>query len=236
MKIGVMQPYFFPYIGYWQLMNYVDAFVILDDVNFIKKGFIHRNQILLNGGSHRIGMPLEKPSQNKLINQTRLKAEARDIHSLTETIKHAYSRAPHFTEVEEIIRLVLEYDSRDLVEFLTNSMSLVNNYLGIDTRLLRSSSINKDASASGEARILSICKAMDATQYVNPSGGRTIYTPEKFTNEGIDFRFLDPDLQRIKYRQFDNEFVENLSIIDVMMFNDVKKISDFLTMFSLSAY
>ena len=140
-KVAIMQPYFFPYIGYWQLMNAVDMFVILDDVNFIKRGFINRNNILLNNQPYMFSIPLERPSQNKLIMDTKLNFSDKEKDSFLKTINLAYKKAPYFETVFSLIQNIVKLQELDLTKYIHNSFNEVNKYLGIDTRILVSSNI-----------------------------------------------------------------------------------------------
>lgn len=142
-KIGIMQPYFFPYIGYWQLMKAVDEYVIYDDVNYIKKGWINRNNILLNGNKHLITLPLDKASQFQLINQVRITSNDNVKQKILRTIEQAYKKAPYFEIVFPIIQAVIMEKSCLISQALINQFKLVNDYLGIKTKLIVSSDLKK---------------------------------------------------------------------------------------------
>ena len=219
MTLGIMQPYFMPYIGYWQLMAAVDKYVIYDDVNFIKKGWINRNNILVNGAKQLFTISLEGVSQNKLINEILI---ADDFVKLRKTISMAYSKAPYYKETMELLDIIFAYDSKNLAKFLENSIRLVAKYLGIKTEILLSSNIEKDNSLKGQDKILDICKCLNADVYYNAIGGQELYDKEKFKVNGIDLYFVQSELT--DYPQFKNEFVPGLSIIDVLMHNTLQEI------------
>lgn len=227
MKIAIMQPYFFPYLGYWQLIESVDKFVIFDDVNFIKKGWINRNRILLQGKDHLITLPIAKASQNKLINQLEI-VESKNILS---TIDLAYKKAPYYNSVMPLIENIMNYSKANLVDFLANQFNLISAYLGIKTEFVMSSSLNKDNDLKGQDKILDICKILGCTQYVNAIGGMELYKKDAFLENGIDLKFIKMD--SIEYPQFKNDFISNLSIIDVMMFNSPEQIMKMLGCYEL---
>ncbi len=226
-KVAVMQPYLFPYIGYWQLVNAVDEFVIFDDVNFIKKGWINRNTILLNGQPHRFTIPLDKPSQNKLIMETKLKFPNEEKERFLETLEMAYKRSPYFTDSYKLIKEIIEYDNDDLTDYIANSFNKICSYLGINTRFIRSSEICTDPELKGQNKVIAKCKALKANTYINPAGGRDLYDQKKFAEEGMQLYFIDTHMENIVYPQFQDSFVSGLSIIDLLMFNSSDRIRGF---------
>ena len=226
MRIAIMQPYFFPYLGYFQLINCVDTFVIFDDVNFINRGWINRNNILLNGSPHLIHVPLIEASQNKLINEILVVSETKWRTKLLKNIEHSYKRAPYFDPVYAIFESVIQ-SSHALISLLNLfGIQKVCDYLKINTKLVESSSIYENKSLKGQDRIIDICKKEKAEQYVNPSGGIELYDKSIFKEEGIQLNFLIS--KKTPYQQFKNEFVPYLSILDIMMFNSVEEINDLL--------
>lgn len=226
MKIGIMQPYFFPYLGYWQLMGSVDTFVILDDVNYIKRGYINKNFILINGESHMFNISLVKPSQNKLISETYLSFPTEERIDLLKTFEMAYHKAPYFDDVFRVLECAINYPENNLVSFLKNSIILTRDYLGMNTNITLSSNIEKDNSKKGQDRIIEINQNLGADIYINAIGGMDIYNKNIFKKNGIDLYFLK--MRFCEYKQFNNTFIPNLSIIDVMMFNSRDKISQML--------
>ena len=228
MKVAIMQPYFFPYIGYWQLISVVDSFVIFDDVNYINKGYINRNSILLDGQEHRINLELTKASQNKLINEI----DVRDNCSkLLKTIQLAYKKAPLFEVVYPVIEEVLTRDEKKLSKFLGEGIKVLSKYIGITSKFIYSSDINIDNSLKSQDRIISIVNELHATNYINAIGGRELYSGNQFEKEGIKLNFLKPTIG--EYKQFKNDFIPSLSIIDIMMFNEVESIQELLGMYEL---
>lgn len=234
MKIAVMQPYFMPYIGYWQLIGAVDKFVILDDVNYIMRGYINRNRILLNGKSYRFTIPIEKASQNKLIMETKLNFTLKEKVSFLQTVSNAYRRAPYYGSVMPIMEDIVYNPQTDLTSFIRYSIEKVMQYLNIHTEILLSSGIEKNRGLKGEVRIIELCKKLGADIYINPCGGRNLYHRDAFEKEHIELFFLDTQSECIVYKQPQQEFVENLSIVDIMMFNAVGEIQNFLERYELN--
>lgn len=223
MKLAIMQPYFFPYIGYWQLISAVDTFVIYDDVNYVKKGYINRNQILVNNASHLITLELIGASQNKRINEI---VVGGNLTKLLKTINLAYKRAPYFHETFPVLEDILMQKEDNLACFIGYSLLKVSEYLGIHTQFTYSSLIKKNNSLKAQDKIIEICKNLQATDYVNTIGGRSLYGRDVFKRNDLGLHFLKP--AKIKYMQFKEEFVPNLSIIDILMFNNKEAIHSFL--------
>lgn len=231
MKLGIMQPYFFPYIGYWQLMNAVDKYVVYDDVTFIKGGWINRNRILINGKPSFFNLPILGSSSNKLIREINVSHDAVKKRKLYHTIELAYKKAPYFNNVMPIIEDILSCKVAPVSLFLLNSFNIINKYLGIETELISSSDIPKDNSLKGQSKVLEICRSLQSTEYYNAVGGMNLYNRADFLAEGIELRFLKS--KDIVYKQFNNEFRANLSIIDVMMFCSIDEIQQMLNDFEI---
>ena len=216
MNLAIMQPYFLPYIGYWQLVNAVDTFVLLDDVSFIKKGYINRNSILLNGKAHLFTIPIEKISQNKLIKDTKLKFNNKDKENFLKTINMAYKKAPYFINFYPILEDIVFNDDNDLTSYIKYSIDKINAYLNIKTEILISSEINKNNILKGQDRIIEINKQLNASRYINAIGGQDLYDKSIFKQNGIELKFIKT--KSFNYEQY-NEFIPSLSIIDILMFN-----------------
>jgi len=228
MKVAVMQPYFFAYSGYWQLINAVDVFVIYDDVNFIKKGYINRNNILLNNKPYRITLELLGASQNKLINEIYLGDNKPNILKI---IKQAYSKAPYFRDVYNLLEKIMTDEEKNLGLFLEKLIRNVSSYIGIDTRFIRSSELDKDNNLRGQDKILQICQLLDADVYINAIGGKELYDKQSFFDKSISLNFIESEI--VEYPQFGNEFCAYLSIVDVLMFNSVSDIKEVLNNYKL---
>lgn len=231
MRIAIMQPYFFPYVGYFQLINTVEKFVILDDVNYINRGWINRNRILVNNKEHIFTIPLEKSSQNKLISEISILDNKKWKLKLLKTIEFAYKKAPFFFLVFPLIEDIILKDERNLSAFTYHSIINIKKYIGITTEIVPSSSKYKNNKLKADKRILDICKQESATQYINPIGGTELYSKELFLKNKVILNFLKPT--EIRYIQFNSKFIPWLSIIDVMMFNSKETIISFLSKYEL---
>ena len=216
MKVAIMQPYFFPYLGYFQLIAAVDVFVIYDDVNYIKGGWINRNKILANGQAQRVTLSLDKSSPNLRIDQIYV---ADNGEKLLKTILQNYSKAPYFKTVYPMIEEIVTCKERSLGDYLTHLLKLVCAAMGIQTKLVRSSELRKDNSLGGQDKVLAICKELHATHYINSIGGQELYHRAAFLENAIKLSFLQT--RSASYCQFGKPFVSGLSIIDLMMFTDL---------------
>jgi hypothetical protein len=226
MKLAIMQPYFFPYIGYFQLIAAVDKFIIYDDVNFINRGWINRNNLLINGKAGLISVPLNGASQNKRIKDIAPVSDQKWRITLLKTIEQNYKKAPHFDVVYPMLIKVIDTNASTISEFNYQGINAVCTYLGISTTLIPSSELYANNELKGQYRILDICLKEKAHHYINPSGGMELYNREVFSNEGISLSFIKSELPR--YNQFGFEFIPALSIIDVVMFCEPKYIKESL--------
>ncbi len=224
MKLGIMQPYFFPYIGYFQLINAVDAFVVFDDVNFIKKGWINRNNLLVNNQAYLFTLPIKGMSQNRKINETELSIETNWKGGLLETIKQNYKKAPQFHEVYPIIESSILSKINNIAQYNFVQIQTICEYLNIFTRFIPSSSVYNNSQLKGQERIIDICIKEKATCYLNPIGGTALYNKEAFDNHNIGLYFLKPIA--FEYKQMNNSFLPYLSILDTLMFVDRDKIKN----------
>jgi hypothetical protein len=227
-KVGIMQPYFLPYVGYWQLIKAVDTYVVYDDINYISRGWINRNNFLINCQKKLFTIELNKSSINKLINQIGIKD---DFDNFVKMIKHNYTKAPYFKIVLSLINEIIHFEKDNLALFLANSIKIIIEYLQIDTKLMLSSSIEKDNGLKGKDKIMSICKILEATDYINAIGGRELYDKNEFLQNGINLYFLKTGIK--SYKQFKNEFIGGLSILDMLMFNSIEDINLMLNNYEL---
>ena len=228
MKLGIMQPYFMPYIGYWQLMAAVDTYVVYDDVNYIKGGWVARNNILLNGQKHMFTITLNGASPNKLFNEITIKD---DFKKFSRLIESAYRKAPYYAEVSALLNKIYNYGDKSLGAFMMNSFQVVLDYLEIDTKLILSSTIEKDNSLRGKDKVKHICHLLGADTYYNAIGGQELYDKNDFRVDGINLQFVQTNLT--PYAQLGNEFVPGLSLIDVLMFNSPMETKKMLNAYTL---
>ena len=227
-KIAIMQPYLLPYIGYFQVMSAVDEYVIYDDVNYIKGGWINRNNILTNGDKRMFTFGVFGASSNKRINELELTG---DYVNFQKVLSDAYIGAPYEIEVQALISRICAYESNNLALFVGNSLREVANYIGITTKIVYSSDLKKDVNLRGQEKVIAICKELSADMYINAIGGQELYSKEEFFRQGISLNFLKTIF--IEYKQFDNNFIPGLSIIDLLMFNPVEKIRHMLESYEL---
>lgn len=214
-KVGVMQPYFFPYIGYYQLAHAVDTFVFYDDVNYINRGWINRNRILINGQPTYITVPLKEASQNKLICDIAIDDKREKI---LRSIEMTYRKAPYFAEAIVPITAVLTRPVAGIAELAMHSVTAVFEYLGVSREFMVSSEHFPETKGLSRAeRLIAITKRCGSKHYINAAGGMELYDKEDFRQHDVRLQFLRPELA--PYHQFGGEFVPGLSMIDVLMFN-----------------
>lgn len=227
-----MQPYLFPYIGYFQLINYVDKFVIHDDVQFIKGGWINRNRILFGSKDYLFTFSLKKDSSYELIkNREFSNSILNEKSKFLRIIDSAYCKAPYFSNVREFIGDSIANDISNMSKAVTLTIKAVCNYLDINTEIVFSSDLVKDETLKSESRVINICKITNASNYINPIGGVALYSKENFNKAGIELNFIKA--KKIVYPQFTNSFVSDLSIIDVLMFNSKEKVKLLLEEYEL---
>lgn len=231
MKIGVMQPYFIPYLGYWQLINAVDKYVIYDDVNYINRGWVNRNRILVNGTPKYITIPLTGASQNKKINELQIDDTSKIIKKNWKMIENVYKKAPYYKDVIHVVDEIRNCREKKLVSFIQKTFSAICGYLDIETEMIVSSSLDKNNTLSGQEKILNICELLGATEYYNAIGGQMLYQAHDFEARGIELKFLKT--KPVIYKQYENEFQPNLSILDVMMFNSGEEVKKLLNEYVL---
>lgn len=234
MKLAVMQPYLFPYIGYFQLIHAVDTFVLYDDVQYIKDGWVNRNRLLINKQIKLFTLPLKKDSYTAKICERCIAMDRwrRESDKLLTMIRQSYAKAPCFEVVYPLVERCIKADYSMLIDFLQAALVHCCRYLGITTEIVRSSSMSIAMDMKGQERIVAICKAMGADHYLNASGaGRSLYDKDAFRQEGIQLSFAEP--LECRYPQYGSEFVPRLSIIDVMMFSTRDLLKKFLDMYKL---
>lgn len=232
MKLAIMQPYIFPYIGYFQLIRSVDKFVMLDDVSYINKGWINRNNILVNGKANLFSIPLKDASQNKLINEIDILQDGKWQSKFLKTLTLSYKKAASFENVYSLIEEIINSPESNISAFNHNAIVKIVNYLSIDTAIVSSSSVYNNQNLKAQNRIIDICLQEKASVYINPAGGVDLYNKEDFKQQGIEFHFIKSG--DVTYNQFKNEFVPWLSIIDLLMFNTLEKMDEILNQYELT--
>lgn len=224
-----MQPYFMPYIGYFQLMKAVDKYVVYDDVNYIKGGWANRNHILINGEKEMFTVTLQKASQNKLFNEIVI---GDDFKKLMKTLQMNYSRAINFDQTMVLMERIISFPNKQLAVFIANSFREILSYLSVETEILMSSEIPKDNSLRGKDKIIQICEILGADTYYNAVGGKNLYDQEEFREHGITLNFVD-SLPQVYSQLHTREFVSGLSMIDVLMNNTKDKVNSLLESYQI---
>jgi len=230
MKVAIMQPYFFPYIGYFQLIAAADVFVVYDNIKYTKKGWISRNRMLQNGKDVMFSLPLKSDSDYLDVCERELAVDF-NRDKLLNQFKGTYRRAPNFEQTYLLVEQVLRYEDANLFRFLHHSIARTCEHLGITTEIKISSDIAIDHELKGQDKVLAMCAAVGTTTYVNAIGGMELYSKETFMEKGINLKFIKS--LPFEYIQLGNEFVPWLSIIDVMMFNSLEVIQGQLSQFDL---
>lgn len=211
-----MQPYFLPYLGYWQLLAAVDRFVVYDNIEYTKKGWINRNRFLRNGADATFTLPLKKGSDFLDVRERSL-ADDFNPATLLNPFRESYRKAPFFDAVFPMIETIVTAAPRNLFEYLLNSLVMTAAYLEIKTPIIVSSTVPVDHRLKAGDKVLAVCGALGANRYLNTIGGRTLYEADAFAAAGVELKFIQS--RPVMYPQFGQPFVPGLSILDVMMFN-----------------
>ncbi len=230
-SLAIMQPYFFPYLGYWQLIHAVDKFVIYDDVNYITRGWVNRNRLLINGEPTYITVPLVQASQNKLICDTSLQTPFAWHNKLIKSVEHTYKKAPFFSEVFPVVEALISFETENLAYYLAHQLQTLSNFMGITTEFVVTSRCYENSDLARQERILDICKNENISTYINSQGGQSLYDVATFASHGIDLRFIV--MRPITYKQRSEGFVPYLSVIDVLMEVGRSNIKEHLDAFEL---
>ena len=187
MKLAIMQPYFMPYIGYFQTMAAVDTYVVYDDVQYIKGGWVSHNYLLVGGKKQMFTIQLKGASPNKLFNEVEVGDDFRKFEKL---LQFNYGKAPYYDEVMPVLKTIFAYEDRNLARFLWNSYCELFSFLGIDTNIILSSAVDKDCSLKGKEKVLDICRSLGADTYYNAIGGQELYDKQEFADHGINLFFV----------------------------------------------
>lgn len=229
--VSIMQPYFFPYLGYFQLIRNCDVFVLHDDVQYIKSGWVNRNRILVNGAPAYLTLPVLRGASRLNINQRSYQLEEKVVQRIVRRLDAAYREAPHFEPTMSLLRELLAFEDPNVAAFNGNLIRRISAHLGLAARIVESSALAKEAGLRQEERVIDICRVVGATKYVNSMGGVGLYSTGGFARKGIDLGFLEPGISG--YRQFGGPHVPHLSVIDALMFNDRDGVRRLLAEFSL---
>ena len=223
MKLAIMQPYFLPYIGYFQLIASVDQFIVYDNIKYTKKGWINRNRMIQNSTYATFSIPLKKDSDSLKVVQRKLAADF-NRDKLLNQFKGAYSKAPYFEQTMPLIELIVRFGDDNLFAYLHHSINQTCRYLGITTAVRVSSTIDIDNTLQSQDKVLAFCQATNAKTYVNAIGGAELYSKAIFQSKGIELKFIKS--KPFEYKQFDKSFMPWLSILDVLMFNPLDAVKN----------
>ena len=228
-----MQPYFVPYLGYFQLLGAVDKFVVLDDVNYINRGWINRNQIAMNGQPMWLTLPLSAASQNKVIREIEISPDDGWKRKMKRSLTAAYARAPEAARILPIFSDWLSRAEGNLSAFLYFTLYELKNLLELKAEIIPSSTVFPKNGLKGQDRILDICQQLGAKTYCNPSGGREIYDPHRFREAGVEFFFVEADFTSVQLQGGLPE-CSNLSILDLLMHNERQTLAQAAGTFELT--
>lgn len=232
MKLAIMQPYLFPYLGYFQLISAVDSFIVLDDVQYRKGGWINRNKICIHEQPYIFTFSLKKDSTFLNINQRYFSDSfQKEKDYFIQTLHHNYRRAPYYSQTMLILERIFYQNEKNLSLFITSSLKILCDYLSISTSFQLSSNIDKMVDVKGENRVIKIIKSVGASTYINAINGMELYSKNRFYKEGIKLKFIK--MKEILYDQQSDMFIPNLSIIDVLMYNGRNKTEKFLLQYEL---
>jgi hypothetical protein len=227
-RLSIKQPYILTYIGYFNLIDSTDKIVFYDDVNYIKRGWINRNRILLNNSDFLFTVPVEKASQNKMINEIKPRIDSIFLNKFFSQIETAYKKAPYYDNVNEMLKAVFSKEYKNIADLAISSITSVYAYLDKDIQWTKSSISSPKKKGMDKAdRLIQITKDLGYQKYTNAIGGQELYQKEYFDNKGVQLNFVQS--QRVDYRQFNKEFVPWLSIIDILMFNDKEAVKEQIT-------
>lgn len=223
MKVGIMQPYFLPYIGYFQLIAAVDLFIIYDNIKYTKKGWINRNRMLLNGSDTTFSLPLKKDSDSLDVIDREISADF-DRQKFLNQIQGAYYKAPEFENIFPVVKKIVNYENSNLFQYIYHSVLVICNILDLNTKIITSSEISINHELKGQDKVIALCNSVNGSTYINTAGGIDLYSKEFFNDSGLQLNFIKA--LPFDYPQLGDKFVPWLSIIDILMFNTVTDIKN----------
>ena len=223
MRVAIMQPYFFPYVGYLQLIGAVDLFIVYDNIKYTKKGWINRNRMLQSGKDVMFSLPLRSDSDSLDVRDRSLAADFNRDKFLNQ-LRGAYSRAPNFAQVFPMVERAVRHEDTNLFAYLHHALIRTCQHLGLTTPIRVSSTVEIDHGLKNQDKVIALAMAVGATTYVNAIGGLDLYDRDAFQAKGLELQFIRS--RPFEYRQFGDPFVPWLSIIDMLMFNPLETVRD----------
>ena len=213
--VGIMQPYFLPYLGYFHLISSVDLFVIYDDIQHTKKGWINRNRLMFNGSIEYVSIPLVKDSDSLNVNQRVISPSwEKEKNKILRKLKQSYSKRNNFERGIFLSEEILNYNDTNLFNYIHHSVKLICRFLGIKTEIVVSSSLGDFSEYKGKNKVIEICKSTNADRYVNAMGGMSLYDTDEFGDVGLELKFVKSLLK--PYNQNKDIFEPGLSILDII--------------------
>ncbi len=231
MRVALMQPYFFPYLGYFSLMAAVDVFVVYDNVQYSRPGWINRNRLLRNGAPEWWTATVEDAPHQLDINQRRYQSWPQQRRRLLDHLRERYRRAANASVGMALVDAALTSDQDNVAHVNAALLTHLAKALGLQCDIRMASSMAQDTGLSGEARVLDLCKAFGGTTYVNSPGGMGLYAPSAFAKHGLELRFVEAS--PAAYPQFDAPFVPALSIVDALMFLPTVAVAERVAQFNV---
>lgn len=221
-----MQPYFFPYLGYFALIERCDSWVVFDVTQYTPKTWMNRNRVLHPAGSWNwVTVPLANSSNSIRIHEARVLDPAKARNGVIGKLSHYRRKAPHWRAVEQLVDAAFDgADGDSLVSLNTSAMRVVCQHLEIGFEPLVCSELGLDLSGvdhpGGWAP--AIASALGATEYLNPIGGSQLFVAEEFNRLGIALEFLE--FPPFGYSVAPYTFEPGLSVLDVLMWNDASSV------------
>ena len=229
-KVAIMQPYLFPYIGYFNLVYSSDVFVFLDNVTYIKSGWINRNIMIINNKQYKFTCPLEKVSSNKLICDVLIKDKKKFSEKLKKQLIQNYKKSKYFDDGYEYVKKVLDFETNKISELAIISIKFFFEYLDCNKEFITSSVQLKNIECSDKFdRVIKIMNFLNSDFYINPIGGNKIYIKSDFEKKGIKLNFLQPILKNDRL----SKNIGKVSIIDLLMNTSKKDLVNYLKSYAL---
>lgn len=223
--VAIMQPYFLSHPPYFQLAAASDQFVLCDNFQYTRKGWINRNQFLQNGKATPFALPLVDAPRSATIAERTI-APCFDPNALLRRWQASYQKSPHFCEVQPLLQEILFFPNANLFAFIENSIRTLLHFVGLTPPITKTSDLNASREFNGEKRVIAMCEELGAERYINSIGGIELYSRQAFKARKVHLQFLKPT--QLNYRQFDNPFVPHLSVLDLLMFESAQAIRNYL--------
>ena len=230
MKIGIMQPYFFPHLAHFELINSTQQWVCFDSAQYTSKTWMNRNRIMHPSDTWQfVTVAVHKQPLGTSVSDILIKDIEKQYLKIKGQLNHYKNKAPYFNEVMNIVeRTFIQCQDNKLATLNHAGLKEVCNYLGITFNARFSSEFISEIKPVAHAGqwALNICNYLGTEHYVNPIGGKSLFNPDEFRTMGIDLSFLESTPKESVTLNVGREDIkgESLSVLDVMMWNDPKTI------------